>query len=291
MDHETDKLILSIGEVVWDIFPDHQVLGGAPVNVAYHLAVLGEKIRPVTRVGSDPLGEQTLKQFGDLGLSMAGVQRDHQLPTGTVKVSIDNHNEPHFDIVAPAAWDAIDLTEALRATGEKPFQLVFGTLGQRNPISRETIGVLRDRASFRYYDVNLRPPFTTRELVLDSLAKADLVKVNEQELVDILNWLGAKKNKVSDMAADLRQRYGLSALAVTRGGDGALLAAAEGVYEEEGIKITVADTVGAGDAFFAALIAGFRKGLGWQDILANANRRGAMVASCQGATPNMVEFS
>jgi fructokinase len=290
MNREPDKLILSVGEVVWDIFPNRKVLGGAPVNVAYHLAALGEDVRPVTRVGPDRLGEQTLEQLRDMGLSLMGVQRDEQLPTGTVKVSIDSHDEPHFNIVAPAAWDAIDLTEALRTTGEQPFQLVFGTLGQRYAISRETIGVLREKASFRYYDVNLRPPFTTRELVLDSLAVADLVKVNEHELAVIAGWLDGKKSKVGDMAADLRQRYSLSALVVTRGGDGALLAAADGVYEEEGIKITVADTVGAGDAFFAALIAGFRKGLGWQDILASANRRGAMVASCQGATPRMGEL-
>lgn len=278
-------IIVTIGEVVWDIFPDRQVLGGAPVNVAYHLARLTEDVLPVTRIGKDRRGAETVAKMEERGLTVAGVQRDPLLATGTVRVDIGADNEPRFDIVAPAAWDAIDSGVAFEAIGDKPYQLVYGTLGQRNEVSRKTIRSLWQKASFRYYDVNLRPPFTGPELVLDSLAVADLVKVNDRELLVIGEWLGLKKQPMAELAGSLRQRFELAALVVTRGAEGAMLASANGIYEEPGVAVEVVDTVGAGDAFFAALIAGFRAGLPWQRVLSLANARGSYVASCRGATP------
>jgi len=129
-------MIVTIGEVVWDIFPDRQVLGGAPVNVAYHLACLGEPVIAVTRIGRDRLGEETLARMHELGVPLSGVQRDPELATGTVRVEIGLGNEPHFDIVEPAAWDAISRDQALSSIGDEPFELVFGTLGQRHETSR-----------------------------------------------------------------------------------------------------------------------------------------------------------
>lgn len=287
MNREPNPIIVTIGEVVWDIFPDRQVLGGAPVNVAYHLAKLKEDVLPVTRIGRDKLGDETLDRMAELGLPVAGVQRDPQLATGTVRVNIDADNEPSFDIVEPAAWDAIEVEGATGGIAGKAFQLVYGTLGQRNEVSRRTIRDLWQMASFRYYDVNLRPPFTGSDLVLDSLAGADLVKVNDNELRIIGEWLGLKKRTMAELAGELRRRFDLTALAVTRGADGAMLAAADGLYEDAGIAVTVADTVGAGDAFFAALIVGFRAGLPWRRVLSLATARGSYVASCHGATPPM----
>ncbi|MDH3393027.1 MAG: PfkB family carbohydrate kinase, partial [Desulfobulbaceae bacterium] len=154
--------IVTVGEVVWDVFPDRRVLGGAPVNVAYHLHSLGIDVSVITRIGCDPLAEETLKHLGDLGLPLEGVQRDATLPTGRVNVTISD-NEPSFDIVAPAAWDAIDYAPAGDLLGDQPFSLVFGTLAQRDLRSREAICRLRQQAVARFYDVNLRPPFTTPE--------------------------------------------------------------------------------------------------------------------------------
>jgi fructokinase len=169
----------------------------------------------------------------------------------------------------------------------QPFQLVFGTLGQRNEVSRSAIQALRQKAAFCYYDVNLRPPFTGRELVVDSLHAADLVKVNEEELAIVGDWLAMGKRDSKDLADSLRHRLDLTALVVTRGADGAMLASADGLFEEAGVAVAVVDTVGAGDAFFAALVAGFRAGLSWRRTLALANARGSYVASCRGATPPM----
>ena len=278
-------MITAIGEVVWDIFPDRKALGGAPVNVAYHLNALGLETRVITRVGRDRLGEKTLARLAGLGLDTAWIQRDDELATGTVKVSLSADNEPAFEIVAPAAWDAIDRDEALAGVAGDSFALVFGTLAQRDPRSRAAIRALWSRAESCFYDVNLRPPFTTRELVLDSLAAAHIVKVNETELTELGKWSAITAADKTGLAESLRQQYNLRALVVTEGGAGCWLATEQGFFFEPGRKITVADTVGAGDAFFSAFIAACLAGQGWQACLAAANERGAWVASCYGAMP------
>lgn len=280
-------MIVSVGEVVWDIFPDRRVLGGAPVNVAYHLRSLGMEVAVVTRVGSDPLAAETLARLAGLGLPLAGVQRDPSLPTGQVRVAIGPDHEPSFDIVAPAAWDAIAAEPAMALVGSAPFFLVFGTLAQRDPRSRAAIQSLSARAAARFYDVNLRPPFTGPELVLPSLAAADLVKMNGEELLRIGRWAGASGQDKKMVAQQLLKQYNIAVLAVTEGAGGAWLASADGCCEHPGFPVTVVDTVGAGDAFFAALIEGYLCGRSWPECLARANRRGSYVAGQPGATPPM----
>lgn len=335
--------IVAIGEVVWDIFPEREVLGGAPVNVAYHLAGLGWPVTVITRVGVDRLGVRAEERLRELGLPLAGVQRDEALPTGRVQVSFGPDREPAYDIVAPAAWDNIDPVVALAAVGAAagaetagrpaepgpepvpgdrlPFALVFGTLAQRAPGSRQAIQSLARRAALRFYDVNLRPPFTTPELVLASLELADLVKVNGDELLTIAAWLeeGNESGVRADdsapaavaaaippaaakvaVAAALLRRYGLQAVVVTEGGAGAWVQTAAATHHAPGRPVKVVDTVGAGDAFFASLIAGCLvslakdntaapdfAGLPWPAILSRANERGAYVAGRAGATPSL----
>ena len=278
-------MIISIGEVVWDIFPDRQVLGGAPINVAYHLQAMGVAVRVITRVGRDELGRVTKKQLGELGLALDAVQ-EGELPTGQVRVTIGADNEPSFDIVAPAAWDAIDAGEALRAAGQSPFHMVFGTLAQRDPRSREAIRALWQKAEQRFYDVNLRPPHTGHELVLDSLKAADMVKVNGDELATIAGWLGITGER-RQLAQALMAAHRIRVLVVTEGARGAWLMAGDDYFEHPGVEVTVADTVGAGDAFYATIIEGYINNRPWAECLERANRRGGYVASCQGATPPM----
>ncbi len=283
------EIIVSIGEVVWDIFPDQTVLGGAPVNVAYHLQLLGHSVLPISRVGNDELGNETKQKVAELGLPLTGIQVDPQLATGRVNVSFGDNNEPSFDIVAPSSWDSIDLDHAREAIGNVTFQMVFGTLGQRDSRSRATIRALWDMASFRFYDVNLRPPFTTRELVEDSLAVADVVKVNEHELAQLAAWAEIEFSDEKKAALELMNLYNCSAFLVTEGAAGAWLATEEGIFSHPGFPTKVADTVGAGDAFFAAFIDCFIKKKTWQECLENANKRGSYVASQQGATPEFDE--
>lgn len=283
------NIIVSIGEVVWDVFSDKTVLGGAPVNVAYHLKSLGQDVLPISRVGDDALGKETKQKVKSLGLPLAGIQEDMELATGRVNVTVGENNEPSFDIVAPSSWDNIELDLALEAIGDSSFQMVFGTLGQRDPRSRATIRALWSKASFRFYDVNLRPPFTTRELVEESLAVADLVKVNEHELAQLAEWAEIAFTDEKKAALKLMNRYNCSALVVTEGALGAWVATEDEIFSHQGFPTKVADTVGAGDAFFAALIEGILQKRPWQESLERANRRGSFVASQHGATPLVPE--
>ncbi len=282
------NLIVSVGEVVWDLFPDRRVLGGAPINVAYHLNSLGAEVAVITRIGSDALAAETIHSLADLGLPLSGLQRDSILPTGRVKVTISAaDHEPSFDIVAPAAWDAIEYEPVGDLLGEKSFSLVFGTLAQRDPRSREAIRQLRQRAKNRFYDVNLRPPFTTPALVLDSLGGADLVKMNGNELLQVGKWAAIDAEEKKMVAQRLLKKYNVAVLAITEGADGAWLMVGEQFYEHPGFAVTVADTVGAGDAFFATLIEGYLQQRSWDECLERANRRGSYVAGQNGATPTM----
>lgn len=283
-----DGMVLSVGEVVWDIFPDRSVLGGAPINVAYHLGKLGINVTVITRVGNDRLGQETEQQLSGLGLGLTGVQRDETLPTGQVKVTVSADNEPSFDIVAPAAWDAIAYGPAENLFAGNSFSLVFGTLAQRDPRSRETIRRLQQQADAKFYDVNLRPPFTSAELVLGSLMGADMVKMNGDELLQVGKWAGIVGEEKKMVAKQLLKKYNNAVLAVTEGEKGAWLLAGDRCYEHPGFPVTVADTVGAGDAFFATLIEGYLNGRPWAESLERANRRGSYVAGRHGATPPML---
>jgi fructokinase len=282
--------VVSIGEVVWDIFADHQVLGGAPLNVAYHLSTLDIPTKMVSRVGMDGLGRDTLEKIVALGLSVGDIQQDSIQSTGRVVVTVDSHNEPSFDIVAPAAWDFIDGEAAVQAAGEDPFLLIFGTLAQRAPSSRTAVRELWERASVCCYDVNLRPPFTTRELVLDSLAAADVVKMNENEISIIAGWTETGDADSVQAARKLLDRYNLQVVLVTEGAAGAWLVCPDGHFAHPGFPVMVADTVGAGDAFFATFIEGYLAKRPWPECLARANHRGAYVASQSGATPSMAAY-
>ncbi len=282
-------MIVSIGEIVWDIIGEKKLLGGAPLNVAYHLASFGLEVYLVGRVGNDELAETTLRHIADIGLSIQYIQQDTSLPTGRVLVNFNIENEPSFDIVAPAAWDTIT-SEPFLASVSKPFHLVFGSLAQRAVQSREAIRQLRDKAELLFYDVNLRPPYTSADIVLDSLNGADIVKLNDDELIQVADWSGISPGSMEQRALDLSKKWKLLCLAVTRGPSGAMLVAKETLYTHPGFPVQVADTVGAGDAFFATLIEGILNKRPWMECLANANKRGAYVAGKVGATPSMRDF-
>lgn len=282
------KRVLTIGEVVWDVFSDREVLGGAPLNVAYNLTTLGLDVNLISRIGDDLPGRRTLDELKKLHVSARGVQQDPDYPTGRVTVTVSN-NEPSFEIVAPAAWDAIAIEPARKIAGESPFVLVFGTLAQRSATSRETIRALWKLADFRCYDVNLRPPFTTQDLVHDSLAVAEVVKVNREELKILGAWFKTEAEDARESAAALRAKFTINTLVVTSGSDGSWVLCEQGFFSHPGFPVAVVDTVGAGDDFFAAIIACRLAGMEWPDILARANRRGAFVASRSGATPDMRE--
>jgi fructokinase len=282
------NMIICIGEIVWDIFATGKALGGAPLNVAYHLNSFGHKVKLISRVGHDDYGRTALKKIAALGLSTDAIQQDADHQTGKVLIQLNDNKEPSFEILFPAAWDYIDRNEVIGP--DKSYHLVLGTLAQRSPLSRSTICSLCASADTIFYDVNLRTPFTTKELVIDTLFHANVVKMNEDELASISRWAELTLGNLDEMARSVADSFNLEVLAITLGAAGAILVTPDMIYKHAGFPVQVTDTVGSGDAFFAKLIDGILKKETLQDCLVQSNRRGAYVASQPGATPNMTAF-
>lgn len=279
--------VIAFGEIVWDQFEDKTVLGGAPLNVAYHLHAQNWNTGLISRVGNDPLGMETIKKIDQLGVPVSAIQKDATLPTGLVLITLDKNNEPSFDIARPAAWDNIRESEIPKKLTETPFHLVFGTLAQRNNISRRTLQLLLNKAQKKFYDVNLRYPYTPEEHVKASLYASDVVKVNRNELHQLNDWFIESKDDDHSVGLKLIGTFDISLLAITDGDKGASLISREGFVRHPGFPVTVADPVGSGDAFFSALITGYLSNLPLQDCLINANRLGSCIASQYGATPKL----
>lgn len=277
--------ILCVGEILWDALPDGLFLGGAPFNVACHLHALGEEVAFVSRVGNDTLGEEALRRLRAHGLDADLMQIDDSLPTGFVRVALDATGEPDYEIVEPAAWDAITLSDALEQRAEHATALVFGSLAQRAGTSRQTLQQLCHTDALCVFDVNLRPPYLHRKVVARSLQVADVVKLNDAELQQMKTWFDLSGDAEATMT-DLAATFDCSAVCVTCGGDGARLWKDDHSWFHPGYAAEVEDTIGAGDAFLAALLSGLLNGRSGDAMLDLANRLGAYVASHAGALPS-----
>jgi fructokinase len=276
--------ILCVGEVLWDALPDGLFLGGAAFNVACHLHALGEPVLFASRAGSDELGREIRRRMARFGLRTDLLQEDRELPTGFVAVSLDARGSPTFEILAPSAWDRIEEAPALLDAARGARALVFGSLAQRGPISRATIRRLLALARRRVFDVNLRPPFDDRKVVLECLPGTHLLKLNDGEWETLCGWTGIAGD-LRKAAGDLAERFGIETICVTRGAEGAALWHGGGFVEGTGFRIDPLDAVGAGDAFLAALISGLLGGKDPAEALEEANALGAYVATRRGATP------
>jgi len=278
--------VLCIGEVLWDVFPDHRCLGGAPFNVACHLRALGVETAIVSRVGSDPEGSEILDLAEAHGLPRDLLQVDDALPTGRVTVTLGAQGVPSYRIEAPAAWDAIEASAAARSAASRASAIVYGTLAQRRPRSRGTLRELLRSSALKVLDVNLRPPHDDRACAEMTLYRSDMVKLNDAEMDRLCDWFEIAGRGAARIAA-LARRFGLSAVCVTRGDRGASLWRHGRLVEHDGFAVTVEDTVGSGDAFLAALLARLLAGEEPEVALAWANATGAFVAARRGATPEL----
>jgi fructokinase len=276
--------VLCIGELLWDVFPNGRHLGGAPPNVAVHLRSLGIPSAVASRVGEDEAGVALRAQLAELGMTTDLIQTDPRHPTGLVTVDLSDPQSPRYTIEQPAAWDFIDRTPELAAAAAGSQAIVFGSLAQRNPISRSTIRSVLPDGALRIFDVNLRPPFDDRRIVEDSLRRSDLVKLNDLELAVMREWFGLPTDDREACKA-LCNNYGCGSICVTRAANGAALLHRGEWYEHAGCRVQAVDTVGAGDAFLAALIRGLLMGAEPQEALTVANGVGAYVATQPGATP------
>ncbi len=283
------RLVAGIGELLWDILPGGKELGGAPANFAWHVHALGMTGLVVSCVGDDDEGREIVARLDALGCRHDLVSVDPLHPTGRSTVSLDDSGVPSFRVHENVAWDFIPFTPLLSRIAEKVDAVNFGTLGQRCPVSRETTRSFLARTrpdAIRLFDLNLRPPHYTREVIEASLALATVLKLNTGELSVLSRMFGWPDDEFERLRR-LADTFGLGLIALTRGERGSVLYASGRVSVHEGFRTRVVDTVGAGDAFAAALVVGMLRGSDIDVINDHANRVASYVCSKRGATPEL----
>jgi fructokinase len=286
------RVVVGIGEVLWDVYPDGAHLGGAPANFACHAAALGAESWIVSAVGEDELGDRAVEQLRAIGPRVDQIARHSAHVTGRVDVTLDDRKRPAFEIAANAAWDHIPWSPSLEDLAQRADAVCFGTLGQRSPESRETIArVLRATRpeSLRMFDVNLRQHYHDRETLEHSLALASALKLNEDELPAIASLCGIEAASTGQALKTIARRFDLRLVALRRGPDGAILVAGDEESSLPAPPVQVVDTVGAGDAFTASVVCDFLRGLPLEEINRRANEVAGFVCSVPGASAAGVE--
>jgi fructokinase len=281
--------MVGIGELLWDMLPDGRLLGGAPANFAYVASVLGNRAAAVSRLGDDMLGEEARERCSGLGLEVSHIQTDSAHPTGTVKVLLDELGQPSFEFVEGVAWDFLEWNDDLHKLATKADVVCFGSLAQRRDVSRTTIQrfVRATREScLRIFDVNLRQSLFTPVILKTGFAMSTVAKLNHDELPVVMQAVGLPTT--NEDAADcemLLDHFGLEIVALTRGAHGSFLVSKKARSEHPGFRVKVVDTIGAGDAFTAAMAHQLRRGASLDMVNELANRVASWVASNAGATP------
>ena len=277
--------ILCFGEILWDNLPSGPVPGGAPMNVALHLSRFGISSSVASSIGNDKKGTDLIAFLSQSGLRTDLVQVHESLPTSEVLVFLDEHNTASYEICEPVAWDEISLTSELAEELKASTAIVFGSLASRNPISRNTLMGLLGNNILKIMDVNLRLPYDTEASVKPLLEKADIVKLNDDELLKITGWYNLS-GTLEERIVSFGKLLGIETLIVTMGKNGAFVLHKNQLYHHQGFKVETEDSVGAGDAFLAGFLAAFFDGKDLDTALTEASAIGAFVASQPGATPH-----
>jgi fructokinase len=285
MHHDLQKAVVCFGEILWDILPSGTKPGGAPMNVAYHLKKLGVDPLLITRVGLDDYGRKLIDMLGNEGIDTDFFQIDSNEKTGVVYAKPNEFNEVVYDIVYPVAWDFIELEEEVKSLVEQSKYFVYGSLVTRNKVSRDTLYELLEIATNRILDINLRAPFYNKESVAHLLTKAHIAKLNISELEQITGWFGSTKT-TKERIFLLQDQFNIETIIVTKGAEGAMVNYKGQLFEHAGYQVSVADTVGSGDAFLAAFIHALINEYTMDDTLASASQLGAYVATQPGACPD-----
>jgi fructokinase len=291
------RLIVGIGELLWDLLPQGKQLGGAPANFAVMAARLGNHSVIASRVADDALGREASKYLSQLPVDSSFIQMDPEHASGSVSVSI-NQGQPEYIIHESVAWDFLEFSPEWHALAGRAHAVCFGSLAQRSEVSRQTIQTFL-AATFpecvRVFDVNLRAPFYSEEILVESLALATILKMNDGEMPLVLSLLGLAENTGTSEDALLRgahlllAKFPINLVCVTMGKSGSLLISRDEVDRHLGISTVVADTIGAGDAFTAALTHYYLQGKPLNVINEAGNRWGAWMASQAGAMPPLPE--
>lgn len=283
-----NEIVVGMGEALWDVLPEGKKIGGAPANFAYHVSQFGLPSCVVSAIGDDVLGKEIIENFTSKGLDQLIAEVPY--PTGTVQVEIDQTGIPLYDIKENVAWDNIPYTEHLDALAKRTKAVCFGSLAQRNVVSRETINhfldtMPKDDDSLIVFDVNLRQGFYNKEILCKSMQNCNILKINDEELITVSRMFGYPSIDLQDKCWILLGKYNLKMLILTCGINGSYVFTPGNVSFQPTPKVEVADTVGAGDSFTAAFIASILKGKSVTEAHTIAVKTSAFVCTQKGAMP------
>ncbi len=277
--------ITCFGEVLWDVFPTHKKIGGAPLNVANRLQALGNDVIMISAIGEGKSGIELLDYIKEAGINPSCIQVHNEYKTGKVKVMLNEKGSASYDIKYPRAWDKIRLTEINKKAVKDSEAFVFGSLAARDDSSRNTLYKLIELAKYKIFDLNLRPPYYTKELLIQLMNKADFIKFNDDELYEVSGYLDSKYRSMEQNIQYIAQKTNTKHICVTKGHHGAVLLYDDKFYYNSGYLIKVIDTVGAGDSFLGSLISQLLHKVNPQEAVDFACAVGAMVAQSEGANP------
>lgn len=283
------KNIVGLGEILWDVFPERKVLGGAPANFAYHASQFGFNGYAVSAIGDDLLGKEILTSLEEKGLNYLLEKTDY--PTGTVQVSLNKTGVPQYEICENVAWDNIPFTARTENLAKNTQTVCFGSLAQRNGVSRDTIRrfiAAMPEDSLKIFDINLRLNFYSKEIIHESLEMSNMMKINDEEVIKVANLYGWKGDE-QEICGRLLEDYKLDILVLTKGTDGSFVFTPRQTSYQPTPKVHVADTVGAGDSFTAAFVAAYLHGERIEDAHQLAVEVSAYVCLQHGAMPKLAD--
>lgn len=275
------------GEILMDVFPDRERIGGAPLNVASRLSSMGVETEMISRVGNDEKGEELLSYLKSKQVETRNILKDQTHPTGMVDVTLSPGGSATYDITYPSAWDKIELTNAMAESVKNADAFIFGSLVCRDEVSRNTLFQLIPKAKYRILDFNLRPPHYSKDLLMELMQHAEFIKFNDDELFEIAGMMGSKYNSLEQNLLFIAVKSNAKSICVTKGRHGAVLMHDKKLYYNSGYQVKVKDTVGAGDSFLGTLIAKLLLGETPQEALDQACAVGALVAGKEGANPRI----
>jgi fructokinase len=282
------KTIVGLGEILWDVFPERKILGGAPANFAYHASQFGFEGYAVSAIGKDLSGKEILDSLAEKELNYLIETIDY--PTGTVQVTLDGNGVPRYEICENVAWDNIPFTQRSEELAKTCSAACFGSLAQRSEVSRTTIHrfleSVQDEA-YKIFDINLRQHFYNREIIHESLLRCNILKINDDEVIEVAKLFGYTGLPEQEICRNLLKSYHLNMVIETKGATGSYVLTADETSYMDTPKVHVADTVGAGDSFTGAFVAALLHGESIQKAHQLAVEVSAYVCTQHGAMPQL----
>lgn len=284
------RLVVGLGEVLWDMLPEGRKIGGAPVNFAYHAGQFGIDTMAVSAIGNDKLGEDTIAEMN--GKHLNHIFPSVPYPTGSVQVSLDEKGVPAYDIKENVAWDNIPFTNEIESVARSCRAVCFGSLAQRNAVSRSTIRKFIEstpNGCIRIFDINLRQNFYTSNVIHDSLELCNILKINDEEIMLVSRMFNYNSSNIENVCRTIMEDFSLEMVILTCGTKGSYIFTKGGVSFMPTPKVNVADTVGAGDSFTGSFCAAILRGMPVAEAHKKAVEVSAYVCTQNGAMPEIPE--